>query len=476
MRRSLLLAAAAALLSAQDAELVLRTSVSYNTQRATLPLTPEQKQQAEQLSAAAREASRAGNFGDALRHLHRGTAVMHGFPWSPATELAASLEATVDDAIANRGQQLELALSPLYKPLQPASAKARVALRQLAPGVAPIWLGEPVEVSAAKLPLRWKVSLPREALGACELIVSLGDSEIGEQRKLLRKTIALRVENLEPAATALRERLRQHSHPTAAYALALYDAAERGHASPTRHDFAKLFTEAGTLLDAVAAGRDPFAGRKGDMHRAYLSTVDNTLQPYRLYIPAAYDGKQPRPLVVALHGMGGDENSLFDSYGQPSALQREAERLGFLVVCPKGRAPASMYRGAAETDVLDVVREVRREYQVDPKRIYMMGHSMGAYGTWSIAMAHPELFAALGPVAGGGNPAAMDKVKAIPQYVVHGDDDRTVPVTQSRSMVEAGRKVGAKIEYVEVPGGSHSNIVVPHIAPMFEFFAQQARE
>ena len=81
------------------------------------------------------------------------------------------------------------------------------------------------------------------------------------------------------------------------------------------------------------------------------------------------------------------------------------------------------YRGSAEQDVMDVLAEVRRDYKIDPNRIYLMGHSMGAYGTWSIAMAHPELFAALGPISGGGSTAGMAKIRDIPQYVVHGDNE-----------------------------------------------------
>src|ERR1017187_9193865 len=90
-----------------------------------------------------------------------------------------------------------------------------------------------------------------------------------------------------------------------------------------------------------------------------------------------------------------------------------------------------------------------------------MGHSMGAYGTWSIAMNHPEIFAALGPISGGGIPAGMVKIRHIPAYVVHGDDDRTVSVTQSRNMVEAGKKAGAEIVYVEVTGGSPVGVAAP---------------
>ena len=88
--------------------------------------------------------------------------------------------------------------------------------------------------------------------------------------------------------------------------------------------------------------------------------------------------------------MGGDENSMFDGYGEQ--LKVEAQRLGFLVACPKGRETASMYRGSAEQDVMDVLAEVRRDYKVDRSRIYLMGHSMGGYGTWSVAISRPGCF------------------------------------------------------------------------------------
>src|SRR5262249_5973777 len=160
------------------------------------------------------------------------------------------------------------------------------------------------------------------------------------------------------------------------------------------------------ILDAVEAGRDPFAGKHGDSRRAYRSKVDGTLQPYRLFVPESDDATRQTPLVVALHGMGGGGKSMFDSYGN-GMLEGQGERAGLLVVCPKGRDSASMYRGTAEQDVMDVLAEVRRDYRVDARRIYLMGHSMGAYGTWSVAMAHPEIFAALGPISGGGDPNAM---------------------------------------------------------------------
>ena len=133
-----------------------------------------------------------------------------------------------------------------------------------------------------------------------------------------------------------------------------------------------------------------------------------------------------------------------------------------------------MTRGTpSDSTTATALADVQQTYHVDSTRIYLMGHSMGGYGTWSIAMNHPDIFAALGPISGGGAAAGMAKISHIPEYVTHGDDDRTVPVTQSRTMVEAGRKASAEIDYVEVPGGSHSGVAAGAIAPMFDFFVKQ---
>ena len=472
--RLLLLMVTTSLL-AQDADLVLRTSVGYRTQLASLPLTEAQKAEATKLGEQAQAAGFGGKFKEAMRDYTHGIAVMRGMAWTPTVELASALQASVDDAIANPGQSLQFTLDTLFPvtataPDQAAKVALRLILRPVPQGE-DIALAAPSEISSAVLPLKLQVKLPANAAGNYNLIADLSDpAPTGAH---LLKTVPIRVAGLEADAAKLAARLKKNPLPAAEYSLVLYQNAERGKANPHRFDFVQQFADANQLLDTAAAGQSPFDGRQGDLHQAYRSTVDQTLQPYRVYVPKAYQGK-PLPLVVALHGMGGDETSLMEGYG--GNLKREAERLGFFLVTPKGREPASMYRGTAEKDVMDVLAEVERAYKIDPKRVYLMGHSMGAYGTWSISMAFPDRFAALGPISGGGSAAGMEKIKHIPQFVVHGDNDKTVPVTQSRVMVEAGKKAGAKIEYIEVPGGSHVDIAVPNFAPMLDFFAKQARE
>ncbi len=464
--------------------MVLRTSVTYNTQKATLPLTDDQRRRAEELLREAQQSNGAGKYGDAMRSLYQGLAVMRNVPWTPAFEFASSLQGKLDHSLVEPGAQVSVKLIPLYAGPRDSDFKLSASL-VLVPvkkeGLAEQPLGGPLTVTPGAAPFSTRVTLPKTANGDYMVEVRLaaeGDAPAAAARAAFLKSLPVHIDTLGETARQLRARLSGAPHKdgiaTAEYALALYERADAGDLNPTRVNFREEFAAANAILAALDAGKDPFAGKHGDSHRAYRSAVDNSLQPYRLFIPESYNGSKPTPLVVALHGMGGDENSMFDSYAN-GLLKREAERTGFLVVCPKGRDSASMYRGTAEQDVLDVLADVRRTYRVDAARIYLMGHSMGAYGTWSVAVDHPDIFAALGPISGGGMPGSMVKIRHIPQYVVHGDDDRTVPVSQSRNMVEAGKKAGAEIVYVEVPGGSHTSVAAPAFAAMFDFFARQQK-
>jgi predicted esterase len=480
-RAAALVAVASAAL-AQDAEMVLSTSVRYNTMKSTLPLTDEQRKEADKLGAEAMQLGFSGKTSEAMRNLHRGMALMRGATWTPALELAASLQPKLNHHLIAPGNTITIALKPLYASgTADQSLKVALVLRP-AQGGAETQIAS-AAVDASKLPASIDAPLPAGAAGNFILEARLTDSDGNFEAKFrdaFVKTMPIRVESFAAEAQSLQKRIAQvdeKKHPsvvTAALALALYERADKGEMNPHRANFQRAFAAANEILDALEKGKDPFAGKTGDFHRAYRSAVDNTLQPYRLYVPDRYDGARPAPLVVALHGMGGDENSFFDLYAD-GLIKREAEKRGFFVVAPKGRGPASMYRGDAEKDVLDVIAEVRRDYKIDGDRIYVMGHSMGGFGSWSIAINHPDLFAALGPIAGGGNPLRMPLIKHIPQFVVHGDNDRTVSVTQSRNMVEAARKAGATVEYIEVPGGNHIDIVVPNLSAMFDFFAKQRR-
>jgi predicted peptidase len=209
--------------------------------------------------------------------------------------------------------------------------------------------------------------------------------------------------------------------------------------------------------------------------------------PYRVYVPASYNG-EPMPLVIALHGLGVNEDSFFDSYERlPPQL---AEKHGFLLAAPLGYRVDGFYGSAvmgetdaaskrrielSEKDVLEVLRLMRTHYKVDESRIYLVGHSMGAIGAWHLAAKYPGLWAGVAAFAGLGSPTTVERMKAIPQFVVHGDADATVNVSGSRTMVAAMNRLGMKVTYLEVPGGGHNDVVVPYLPTAFEFLASLKR-
>lgn len=119
---------------------------------------------------------------------------------------------------------------------------------------------------------------------------------------------------------------------------------------------------------------------------------------------------------------------------------------------------------------MQVLQFVKQQYRIDESRIYLMGHSMGAIGTWKIAPKYPDVWAAIAPISGSGQPATLERIRHIPEIVVHGDADPTVNVQGSRSMVAKAKELGIDVKYIEAPGGGHSDVAAPSFPAIFDFF------
>jgi predicted esterase len=162
-----------------------------------------------------------------------------------------------------------------------------------------------------------------------------------------------------------------------------------------------------------------------DLQLGYRSLVDDTDQPYRLYIPKGYQAARRYPLVVMLHGTTGSQNTFFDDpryTGRP--VKAAADRLAMLVVAPHGRGPRE-YRGRGEQDVFAAIDEVRRRCNVDPGRIYITGHSMGGTGAAYLALHHPDVFAAAAALAPAyGWPWLAENARHVPFWWIAGALDR----------------------------------------------------
>lgn len=234
-----------------------------------------------------------------------------------------------------------------------------------------------------------------------------------------------------------------------------------------------------SLVSALELKQNPFANRKGDMHLAYRSELDNSLQPFRLYVPENLDLNQPRPLVVGLHGRTGDENSIMDSYGSRQQnngiFKTKGKEYGFILVTPKGREADLGYQNAAEKDVLDVTTFVTKIYNVNSNRIFLTGHSMGGGGTMLIGLKNPKLYRALAPIAGGlwvaGGINVPSEAVNLPIRFYQGSDDDIVPADPKA--LESTKAKLKNFQYKEFPGEDHSSIFFRSIGEVFAFFAGQ---
>ncbi len=244
--------------------------------------------------------------------------------------------------------------------------------------------------------------------------------------------------------------------------------------------------------ERVAAGGDPYRSAKGAMVKAYRADWDGTLQPYALYVPRDYDPKKAWPLIVALHGAYSNPvhnlRRVFGLDNRPGESDDEAARnplplpdVPALVVSPGGRGGLMGYDGLGGEDVMRVIADVRRAYDIDPERMTLTGLSMGGGGTWAIGLRHPEMFAALAPVCGISDfrrmvapadaalydlarldalspPAIAANAAHMQVMIFHGADDPTVPVEDSRKMVARYRALGwlgKNVTYTEYPGVKH---------------------
>ena len=202
-----------------------------------------------------------------------------------------------------------------------------------------------------------------------------------------------------------------------------------------------------SLGQAVLDGSYVPGSIRGYNQWAYYSPVDGTIQPYSLYVPHSYDPEKKYSLIVALHGMTGND---YDA-GLNLAV---AEPEDFIILSPFGRGDMN-YRSYGERDVLDSLACVLNSYSIDINRVYLMGWSMGGYGTWQIGINHADLFAAIAPFCGGTDISFLENLRNTPVLIVHGDSDYTVPVSLSRAAAKRLDELGYRYRYDELPGVGH---------------------
>ncbi len=166
---------------------------------------------------------------------------------------------------------------------------------------------------------------------------------------------------------------------------------------------------------------------------------------YSYGVPQQYVPWHRNPLIVFLHG-GGDGVGDGDDYF-PQIWPHSGPR-GFITVCPTVMEKVALaWNNEKHVNfVRTIVKEIRSKYNIDPDRIYLMGHSMGGFGCFYVGTRTTDLFAAISPWSGGPNSAVLSNLKHTPTYIIHGNKDAQVNVAGSR---EAARQL-AQMKYPHV--------------------------
>ncbi len=499
-----------ALASAQALPNINSLSVRYNAVKAAAKAEGELKTQLDEVDKTIAEARRAGNMGEVRRQIAKGMALLNKEAWTPQLDYRHSLVLRSERTVIDSAWPYAMRIEQIYRPALDVSANltTKVRIRKRVP---PARAGADASAVAAAAkaaalqtkelgtfdgvsrdlretpyPIELDLSSLEDGAQVIEAEVFDGPTSLGTANLgvFVHKGLDAKLKALDTAAATVTPAVRADLQFPADY----IKNVNRGRVELQDFNVGAELARAEAILAEAKAGKDPFKGRTGDFERHYLLEGANEIMPYRVYVPKGYAAAKPTALVIALHGLGANEDSFFDSYSQlPPQL---AEKHGFLLAAPLGFRRDGFYgssimgagdaaarrRGEnSEKDVLEVLRLMKAAYNVDDSRIYLIGHSMGAIGTWALGAKYPQTWAALVAFSGTGAASLADGMKAIPQFIVHGDADNTVNVSGSRNMVAALKKANASVTYVEVPGGSHTDVVVPNLPQAFEFLAAQRK-
>ncbi len=197
---------------------------------------------------------------------------------------------------------------------------------------------------------------------------------------------------------------------------------------------------------------------------------------YMLFVPKDYHAHgQKWPLMLFLHGLGecgNDDLSRVKIHG-PAKIVDSRPDFPFVVVTPQSPPPPGYKEGNKYTDkqlhamvdeawkpeqLIKLLDHVESKLNIDRQRIYVTGLSMGGYGTWRLAAAYPDRFAAAVPICGGGKPEKLaHALTRVPIWAFHGAKDTTVPLKEGQQMVDAVQRAGGDVRFTVYPEATHDS-------------------
>src|SRR5437660_809114 len=216
-----------------------------------------------------------------------------------------------------------------------------------------------------------------------------------------------------------------------------------------------LFALLCTGLAATLAAAEPKPGN----FASETVKVGDSQREYRLVVPKSVDLARPAPLVVAFHGMFIDSKDLMPRY---TKLNDTAEKHKFILVYPNaidhswGLKPDKVKTDLAFFDAL--LAKLKATYQIDDDRVYVLGMSNGGYFAHLVGKERSKTVAAVASHSGPLGLQTLFGVNAerkFPVLIIHGDQDKLMPVDWARENRDKYKKEGHEVKYVELTGLGH---------------------
>jgi len=188
------------------------------------------------------------------------------------------------------------------------------------------------------------------------------------------------------------------------------------------------------------------------------SSRDATMQPVAVYVPADYDPRVAAPLMVFLHGRPQSETELL----APPYIGQLAEATGTIVVAPWGRGYYD-FRGAV-SDVYDALDAATRAFNIDPRKRYLAGYSMGGFSVFEVGPERPEAWSAVmcvaGALLGSDSARVVSAMRRTPFYVLTGSADQSIPTAYPSATAAFLASNGVNVSFYSQPGGIHRLVTI----------------
>lgn len=211
---------------------------------------------------------------------------------------------------------------------------------------------------------------------------------------------------------------------------------------------------------------------------AEKETVIKEKLSYYLYYPQGYVSNPDKkfPILLFLHGGGESGGNLpaLKKNGPPKLIV-EGKQFPFLILAPQNPFEKKWWNVRAVNQLLDSIVANNR---VDRNRIYLTGLSRGGGAAWEMAVQYPEKFAAMAVVCGMTPvPYASWIDKEMPIWVFHGEEDKSIPISESEEMVKALKKGGHHVRFTRYPGVGHNSWIQAYATEeLYEWFMEQERK